>query len=95
MILGCWGLEGIDRSVVHNCQVQIYAFEAQMIYQTYALVRKQLSFFGIGRALQTQNLRDEGSGAELPLEKLRFVGLSDPSSDPKTIIGIRHSEQYV
>ena len=95
MILGCWGLKGIDRSVIHNCQIRIYAFEAPIIYLAYALVSKQLSFFGIGRALQTQNLLDEGLRAELPFEKLRFVGPFDSSSDPKTIIEIPHSEQHV
>lgn len=54
------------------------------------LENNYLSFFSVGRALQPQNLLDGDIGAELPSEKLRFVGPSDSSSDSKAI---PHTEQ--
>jgi len=49
-------------------------------------------FFGIGRPLQCQKLRDGDVRAELPSNKLRFfVPLG--SSDTKATIGVLQTEQ--
>jgi len=45
MILECWRQVAIDRSAVHDYQIQGDALEAKMVSLIYALVRKQLSFF--------------------------------------------------
>ena len=60
-------LKVIHRSVPgHSIPKTGHALGAQMVSLIYSPVRKQLFFFGNGRALQIQNLLDGDARAELP-----------------------------